>query len=225
MPCALVIGASRGIGREWVRQYLGDGWRVIATCRSEAHRVELTQAGAQAIRMDLVDANQVAGLAWQLDGEHIDVVVISAGHFGPRKLMPFAAPTMDDFDQVMRTNVLGAMRIIPIVAPLLQASRGTLAIMSSRMGSMSDAPGTWGMLYRASKAALNMTARIAQAEFGRQGVRVLTFNTGWVRTDMGGSGADVDVQSCVGGMREVIADPERWPGGIFVNHLGTEVSW
>jgi len=84
MPCALVLGASRGIGLEFVRQYVQHGWQVHATYRHEEHRVRLRDLGADALKLDVESLEDVAGLAWQLDGERFDVVVMNAGVFGPR---------------------------------------------------------------------------------------------------------------------------------------------
>ena len=64
----------------------------------------------------------------------------------------------------MHTNVLAAMRLMPLVAPLLSRTRGTLAFISSRMGSIAEASASYGMLYRASKAAVNMVGKLAHTD-------------------------------------------------------------
>ncbi|MFX5522104.1 SDR family NAD(P)-dependent oxidoreductase, partial [Acinetobacter baumannii] len=79
MPTALILGASRGIGLEFVRQYRADGWRVIATARSDQGLAALKSLGAEAHRVDLTEADQVAGLGWTLDGESLDVAIYNAG--------------------------------------------------------------------------------------------------------------------------------------------------
>jgi NAD(P)-dependent dehydrogenase (short-subunit alcohol dehydrogenase family) len=139
MPSALIVGASRGIGYEFVRQYLADHWTVYATFRSEDDRLKLRELGAHTLKLDVLELTDVAGISWQLDGETFDVVVNNAGVYGPRASTTKSPPTQDEFDAVMRTNVLAAMRMIPVVAPLLTAKGGTLAFVSSRMGSISEA--------------------------------------------------------------------------------------
>lgn len=225
MRTVLVIGASRGIGLELTRQYAADGWRVFATHRQEHDRLILRDLGAQTLRLDLSDANDVAGLGWQLDGETIDLVVGNAGVYGPRASALTSPPASDDFDLVMRTNVLGTMRLIPVVAPLLIERRGTMAFVSSRMGSLATTHASFGALYRISKASLNMVSRLTHSEYGPQGVRVLTLHPGWVRTDMGGPNATVPVETSVAGLRRVMEDATRFPGGGFYDYQGESVEW
>ncbi|MGD9941894.1 MAG: SDR family oxidoreductase [Burkholderiaceae bacterium] len=225
MPTALVIGASRGLGLEFVRQYLGDGWNVFGTHRSEADRVRLRELGAHTLKFDVLDTNDLAGLSWQLDGEKLDVLIVNAGVYGPRTSNLRQPPTPDEFDLVMRTNVLAPMRLVPLVAPLLGPSRGTLAIISSRMGSIADAGASYGMLYRVSKAAENMVAKLAHAEYATLGVRVLALHPGWVRTDMGGPNADVETADSIAGMRRIIDNPAAYPGGCFYDYRGQSLAW
>ena len=221
----LVAGASRGIGLEFARQYIADGWTVFGTFRSENDRLALRDLGVQTLRLDVADASDLAGIAWQLDDEPIDVAIVNAGVYGPRDSHAAQAPTDEQFDLVMRTNVLGAMRLVPLLAPLLEKRHGTLAFVSSRMGSITEAAGSYGMLYRVSKAAVNMVARLAHVEFAERGVRTLALHPGWVRTDMGGPNADVAVQDSVAGLRAVIADGSRYPSGGFFDYRGQQVAW
>lgn len=146
MPAALVLGASRGIGLEFTRQYLQAGWQVHATYRSEDHRTSLRDMGAHPLKLDVGHLEDIAGLAWQLEGEQFDVVVMNAGVFGPRDSSTQKPPDDAAFDLVMRTNVLAAMRLIPVVMPCLSAKRGTMAFISSRMGSISEAANSYGLL-------------------------------------------------------------------------------
>ena len=225
MPAALILGASRGIGYEFVRQYIAQQWAVYATYRSEPDRIKLRDLGAHTLKLDVLDINDVAGLVWQLDGERIDVAISNAGVYGPRASTTQSPPTLDEFDQVMRTNVLAAMRLVPVVAPLLAHNRGTLAFLSSRMGSIAESGASYGMLYRASKAAVNMVAKLAHTDYAPMGVRVLSLHPGWVRTDMGGPNADVPVDASVQGMRRVIADAAAYPGGRFYDYRGQSLAW
>ena len=115
MKSILIIGASRGIGLELVRQYTEDGRRVIATVRDDAGRERVQSLGADVLTVDVAHPASVSGLAWQLDGEKLDLAIYVAGIIRrPNALTP---PTQQDFDAVMHTNVLGAMQTIPQVAP------------------------------------------------------------------------------------------------------------
>jgi NAD(P)-dependent dehydrogenase (short-subunit alcohol dehydrogenase family) len=225
MPAALIVGASRGIGLEATRQYREDGWTVFATHRAEDGRLRLRDLGAQTLRLDVQRTEDIAGIAWQLDGERLEVAMVNAGVYGLRTSSIQQPPTDEQFDLVMRTNVLGAMRLMPILAPLLAPAQGTLAFVSSRMGSITEATASYGMLYRVSKAAVNMVARLAHADYAPVGVRVLALHPGWVRTDMGGPNADVAVADSVAGLRRVIADRSAHPGGGFFDYRGQTLPW
>ncbi|MFG6442877.1 SDR family oxidoreductase [Roseateles sp. LKC17W] len=218
----LIIGASRGLGLEFVRQYRAAGARVTATVRDDAGRARLSALGAKPLTLDVASAASVSGLAWQIDGEAFDVVIINAGVFGPRA-GALEAPTQDDFDTVMRTNVLGPMRLLPQVAEAL-APGARLAIVSSRMGSIGLRTGTHGWLYRASKAAVNSVMKdAALALAGR--VTVISFHPGWVRTDMGGAEADIDAPTSIAGMRTVLASVKPADTGSFFNYDGQPLAW
>ncbi|CAJ0727446.1 MULTISPECIES: SDR family oxidoreductase [Ralstonia] len=226
---ALILGASRGIGLETVKQYRTDGWRVIATVRSQAAAEELQALGAETHVLDLTDANAVAGLAWKLDGEALDVAIYVAGIYGPRT--QGATPVSQaDFDAVMHTNVWGPMNVLPAVLPMVEAGRngvdepgGVLAVISSRMGSIGDMESNGGWLYRASKAAVNAVLRAVSID--AKNATCLTFHPGWVQTDMGGAGAAITPQQSVAGIRRVIAGATRADNGGFRNYDGSVIEW
>jgi NAD(P)-dependent dehydrogenase (short-subunit alcohol dehydrogenase family) len=222
MSTALIIGASRGIGHEMVRQYRADGWRVIATARKPEDCEALRTLGAEAHQVDVTNAEAIGGLGWKLDDEKIDHAWLVAGIYGPRH---DGFPAEQDFDQVMRTNVLAAMRLLPIVGPLVANTRGKLAVISSRMGSIGERSSTSGSLYRASKAALNSVLADAALTYGPQGVTCLTFHPGWVQTDMGGAGAPLSVEESVRTLRATLAGADASKNGAFLNHDGAPIPW
>lgn len=224
MATVLIIGASRGIGLEFVRQYTADGARVIATHRKPDDEARLRQLGARPLLLDVMDEAAVMALANQLDGAALDIAIINAGVSGPRPAQITAAGGLD-FDAVFHTNVRAPMQIIPQIAPNLLAARGKLAVISSRMGSISLATGNSSWLYRASKAALNSALRSTSLELGPKGVICMSFHPGWVRTEMGGAGADIDPAESVTGMRRVIASANDSHNGKFLNYNGEQLSW
>jgi NAD(P)-dependent dehydrogenase (short-subunit alcohol dehydrogenase family) len=218
----LIIGASRGIGFEFVRQYRAAGAHITATARDDAALERLREHGARALKLDVADAASVSGLAWQIDGDGFDVVVINAGVFGPRT-GGLEAPSAADFDAVMHTNVLGPMRLLPQVAEAL-APGARVAIMSSQMGAIAGRSNPASWLYRASKAAVNSVMKdTALALAGK--ATVISFHPGWVRTDMGGSGADIDAAPSVAGMRTVLASVKPADTGSFFNYDGQRLAW
>jgi NAD(P)-dependent dehydrogenase (short-subunit alcohol dehydrogenase family) len=222
MATALIIGASRGIGLELVRQYLADGWRVIATARKAEDVDALAALGAEAYALDVTNVEAVAGLGWKLDGEELNVAVLNAGVYGPRH---DGFPLQSDFDSVMHTNVLAAMRLLPVIAPMVCAARGKLAVLSSRMGSLSERGNPTGSLYRASKAALNSVLIDTALTFGKQGATCVAFHPGWVRTDMGGAGADISVQESAAGIRTTLAALPASDTAVYRNYDGAPIGW
>ena len=201
MTTVLIIGASRGIGLELVRQYRDAGCRVIATVRDDAGRARVQDLGAEAHRVDVAQPASVSGLAWLLDSEKIDVALYVAGVMRrPNALTP---PTKQDFDAVMHTNVLGAMQVIPQVAPLVEAAGGVFAFLSSSMSQIAQVPNSYSWLYRVSKSALNMAVAAAQHDYPQ--ASLVTIDPGWVQTDMGGEQAPVALADSVAGMRQVLA--------------------
>lgn len=217
----LIIGASRGIGAEFVRQYRAEGWQVTATARSDEALADLRAQGASAIALDVTSAESASRLAWQLDGAAFDVVVHVAGVLV--RQTGLAPPTDADFDHTMHANVLAPMRVIPQLADVL-APGAKLALISSKMGSMGARASTSSWLYRASKAAANSVLKDISLEWAGKAVCV-SFHPGWVRTDMGGANADITAQESVAGMRRVIAGLTTQDNGRFLNHDGSEIPW
>ncbi|MFO1245292.1 MAG: SDR family oxidoreductase [Ramlibacter sp.] len=217
MSTVLVMGASRGIGLEFVRQYRAAGARVLATARDAAGLDRLEALGATAMRLDVANPASVSGLAWQLDGEKIDIALYVAGVID--RAGATTPPTRDTFDHVMHTNVLGAMQALPQVAPLVEAAGGRFAFISSQMARIGDVPASNSWTYRVSKAALNMAVASAQHDY--PGAILVALSPGWVQTDMGGAGAPLSVHDSVAAMRRTLASLTPQHRGAFLDHDGT----
>ncbi|WP_312307170.1 SDR family oxidoreductase [Pulveribacter sp.] len=220
MPTALVIGASRGIGLEFVRQYREAGWRVLATVRDEAGAERVQALGAQALTVDVANPASVSGLGWLLDGERLDLALYVAGII--RRPDARTPPTRDDFDAVMHTNVLGAMQALPQVAPLVEAVGGTFAFLSTAMSQIGAVAASNAWLYRTSKAALNMAVAAAQHDY--PGATLVTLDPGWVQTDMGGETAPLSVHDSVQGLRAVLVSLRPEDRGRLLHHDGRRAS-
>ncbi len=216
MATVLVIGGSRGIGLELVRQYRAADYRVIATVRDAAGRERVQALGAEVHVVDVAKPASVSGLAWVLDGEKIDVALYVAGVMRrPNALTP---PTQEDFDAVMHTNVLGAMQVLPQVAPLVEAAGGVFAFLSTSMSQIGSVPNSYSWLYRVSKSALNMA--IASAQHAYPLATLLAIDPGWVQTDMGGDGAPLQLADSVSGMRRVLASLTPADKGQLLHYDG-----
>jgi len=174
------------------------------------------------LKLDVADAAVAAALARPIDGAAFDRVILNAGVYGPRT-SGLQAPTQAEFDAVMHVNVLGAMRVLPQVLGAL-APGAVLAVLSSRMGSIGGRSASSGWLYRASKAALNSVLKdAALAVAGR--AACVALHPGWVRTDMGGVGADLDVAHSVASLRRTLDALKPAQNGSFLNFDGSPLPW
>ena len=218
----LILGASRGIGLEFVRQYRAAGDTVTASARTDEGLARIAALGATALPLDVASAASAAALGRHIDGRAFDVIVLNAGVYGPRT-QGLEVPAQDEFDAVMHTNVLGALRVLPQLGAAL-APGARLAVISSRMASIGLRTSPSGWLYRASKAALNSVLKDTSLTLAGKAVCV-ALHPGWVRTDMGGTAADLDVATSVGDMRRTLAGLGAGDNGAFLNHDGQPLAW
>jgi len=219
---ALILGGSRGLGLGLAREYLSRGWRVIATARADASKLEALKNEALRIeRVDIADSKGLAALRKTLAGEALDLLFVNAGISGsvPKPLHEISA---EDATHVFLTNTYYPIVAAEALADLVKPG-GIFAFMSSRLASVAmNSYGQWET-YRISKAGLNMGAR---SFFWRHPSHpVLSIAPGWVRTDMGGPNADFDVETSCRNVANAIAQHGGTPGHRFVNHDGTELPW
>ncbi len=223
MPSVLIIGASRGIGREFVTQYLEDGWTVYATARKEDDLTDLKAAGAHAHRADTADEGSLKALAGDLEG-NLDLVVVNAGiSSGSHEATPGDIDSAD-WTKVMQVNALG-----PILAARQLGGKiakgGTFAVLSSIMGSIGENEMGGFYSYRMSKAAVNAGLKSLALAMENDGVGVIALHPGWVKTDMGGANASIEATESVSGLRSVLAAKAPKDGRLFVNYKGEDLPW
>lgn len=221
MPSALILGASRGLGLGLAREFAGRGWSVAGTVRQEADRAGLEAAGARALLCDITDPAAVAALHGQAP-TGLDLLFVNAGVTGP-KHQDTGQTTAAEAGALFLTNAVAPVAAARALLDRL-APDGVLAFMSSRMGSVALNDSGALELYRASKAALNSLTRSMVAKEGA-GRTVLTLHPGWVRTDMGSQGADLDVPTSVRGLADVIVAARGKPGSRFLDYSGAELAW
>jgi NAD(P)-dependent dehydrogenase (short-subunit alcohol dehydrogenase family) len=208
-PTALITGAGRGLGKELARQYAADGWKVIGTERRD---------------MDMNDRAQIRKFAAGLKGQPIDLLFCNAGITGRKGNAP-GSFDFETWEEILRVNVLGAAAVAEAFLDNVAASeRRIIAMMSSRLGSITEASGMT-LPYSTSKAALNMVVKGLSALLAPRKIIVVALSPGWVRTDMGGDQAPLSPEESVRGLRKVIGKLKESDSGKFLYHDGSEIPW
>ncbi|SHH35739.1 SDR family oxidoreductase [Ferrimonas marina] len=225
----LITGANRGIGLAFCHHYLAQGAEVIACCRqpeqaeallalAESHPHTLSLVG-----LDLAKPEQLSALCAFVQDQPLDLLISNAGVYGPKGIALGdyqAAP----FDEIMQVNVLAPLLLVQALQPHL-APGAKVALLSSKMGSMTDNGSGGAYFYRASKAAVNAIGRSLAVDLAPQQVAVALLHPGWVKTEMGGAHALIDTDTSVQGMSQVIAELNLERSGQFYNYDGQTIGW
>jgi NAD(P)-dependent dehydrogenase (short-subunit alcohol dehydrogenase family) len=230
MPSVMITGASRGIGLEFARQYAADGWRVYACCRTPAKAAELRAlsqrhgGGEVSVHaLDVDDDASVQAAARELQGASFDVLINNAG-INPHRDTGLGGIDYAAWERCLRTNVLGPVRVAEAFAGRLAGEKKLITI-SSRMGSIAENGASNAIIYRSSKAAVNMAMKGVANGLADRGVIVVSFHPGWVKTDMGGPGAALEIPDSVRQMRKAIAGLGVADNGGFLNYDGSPIPW
>ena len=195
MTTTLITGANRGVGAEVARRMKARGDRVIGCARSGE-----APLASEAWPLDVTDPASLEALEKRLEGEALDLLVCNAGALIGRGPIEDDIYTHEAFANVLSVNVTGVFMTIRACLPALRrAHLGKIAVISSQMGSSERAKGN-AYLYRASKAAATNLAVAMSKELAAEGIAVGAYHPGWVRTDMGGSDADISVETSAEGL-------------------------
>lgn len=222
---ALVIGASRTLGLGLVGQFADRGWQVTGTVRGAGRTGlhELAETSGGRVEVEQVDMTVPADLATLRDRVPgpLDLLLVNAGVTGDD--VPVGEVDAAEFARVLTTNAWGPMQAIEVLAPLVTPT-GTIAVMSSRQGSIGLNTRGGHEVYRASKSALNQLMRsyATRAEPGRT---LLCLHPGWVQTELGGAGAPLTVAESVAGLARTIEAHAGEPGLQFRDHQDDVVPW
>jgi len=204
-----ITGANRGIGLALARRYLDAGWTVLATCRRPREATNLIELHARCpdrlhvLSLDVNDEGSVAAAA-RATGEIVDGidVLINNAAVGSHETA-YSLETLDFHRTlaVFRTNSLGPLGVMRAFRPLLRKGESPRVInISSGAGRISSKQDHEMYDYGASKAALNFLTRAAADELRDDGITVVAFSPGWVRTDMGGGGAPLSPEESAEGI-------------------------
>jgi NAD(P)-dependent dehydrogenase (short-subunit alcohol dehydrogenase family) len=229
MAIVLVTGAGRGLGLEFVRQYSAEGWQVLACARAPEKSEPLNELVRDPTRkvavhtLDVGDFAAIEALAKRLAGTAIDVLLNVAGVGG---MGVFGKTNYPSWLDVLRINTLGPLKMAEsFVTHIAASGQKKIVTLSSILGSVgaNEAGGMYS--YRSSKAAVNAVMKSLSIDLKSRGIIAVPIHPGWVRTDMGGPGADIDVQTSVAGMVRVIGGLTTADSGKFFNYAGELLPW
>lgn len=233
MATAVITGANRGIGLEFTRQYLADGWRVIALLRESSEELDaLADDGSlRIITAELTDDDSLRAAVDSIDEERIDLLINNAGMMGDgvdthtgRVFQPFGHFNRDEWQQVFDINTFTPMALSELLVEKLRAAeKPVIATISSQLGSIANDLSGGMYAYRASKAAVNAIMKALSINLKDDGIVCLSLHPGWVKTDMGGPNAEVPVRMSVSGMRNVIARATLARSGDFIAYDGRKL--
>ncbi|KOR28727.1 short-chain dehydrogenase [Achromatium sp. WMS2] len=227
----LITGANRGIGLEFTRQYIAAGWRVHATCRNPSRAHELNRMVIESGK--LLSVHQLDVTAWNditqingiLMGKPLDMLINNAGVLGP-KLQNFGNTDIDSWIYSMKVNAIAPLKLTEnLIANLVLSPSPVVVNLTSKMGSISENTTGKYYIYRSTKSALNAVIHNMALDLSPKGIIVIAIHPGWVRTDMGGENAELNVGQSVTKMRSVIERVTITDSGKFLDLNGTTISW
>lgn len=211
----LITGANRGIGRGLLEAYAARGEDVIGTSRRPAPGL---------VDCDVTDPASVAALADALGGRPLGLLVCNAGFYPDKGHRIGAGYGPEVWAEAFATNVTGVFLTVEALLPALRAARGKIAILSSIMASDARAPGG-SYAYRASKAAALNLGRNLATDLRGEGIAVGIYHPGWVRTEMGGPGADIDLAPAVAGLLARFDALDIASSGCFLSYDGSAIAF
>lgn len=220
----LIIGASRGLGLGLASEFAAQGWAVTATVRSAAQEAPLQGLGVRVEQLEMTDSASLEQLAGRLSGQQFDVIFVNAGVAGPSHPST-AQASAEEMGQLFLTNAVAPLRVAERLLPNLAAGHGLIVFMSSILGSIEAGAGLGMPLYGASKAALNHLVQCFVRTQDNPHLGVLLMHPGWVRTDMGGADAPLDIDSSCKGMVEQIGAAVGQAGLHYLDYQGNALPW
>jgi NAD(P)-dependent dehydrogenase (short-subunit alcohol dehydrogenase family) len=237
MRTVFITGANRGIGLEFVKQYVSEGAMVHACCRRPGGAAELkalekaNRAHLHVHALDVTRTEAVQRLAGALSETPIDILINNAGVFGPKAgSEKDLRQSLGHIDEQIVAKVMQVNAMAPVVVAqaftehVARSSEKKLVALSSALGSITETSGAY-YAYRMSKAALNMAMATMAKDVEPRGIGVYVFCPGWVRTEMGGPKAPQTVESSVRALRGLLDGPARPGAARFQLFDGTSLPW
>ena len=226
----LITGTNRGIGLEFVKHYLKNNEKVIATYRNKNSAKDLlelknTTSNLFLVELDVSNPNSINEFASKITDQPIDTFINNAGVFGPRN-NEFGNFNAKEWLDVFNINTIAPLLITQKILKNLRLGKNKkLVFISSKVGSIEENTGGGMYIYRSSKTALNQVIKSLSIDFKDENFIAAALHPGWVQTDMGGPNALIDTKTSVKGMAEVIDSLVLKNSGRFYNYDGSSIPW
>ena len=225
MSNILIIGANRGLGLEFAKQYSELGHHIFATTRDKSKSDQLVAtANTTVLELDLNEDKSIDRFIDEMSSIKIDILIHNSGIFRDEQLSEDLK--IDAWMNEMRINA-----ITPIIVArklkqnVLEGKDKKIIFISSQMGSIDDNYSGRFYFYRSSKSALNSAAKSLAIDWKDKNISVLMLHPGWVKTDMGGESAKLEIPDSIQRMIQVISDLNLETSGSFVNYEGNKLEW
>jgi NAD(P)-dependent dehydrogenase (short-subunit alcohol dehydrogenase family) len=230
----LITGASRGLGYALTIQYLKNGYTVFA-CARNREETKLTSLKEEfndnlhILQMDIAISSSVKEAAQEASKycNKLDIIINNAGIHPEGTLEILENVNLDNALEVYNVNSVGALRVAKEFLDLLQhGDEKILLNISSEAGSISNCPRSKEFHYCMSKAAMNMGSMLLQNYLKERNIKVLAVHPGWIRTDMGGTNADLaplEAAQCI--LDLTVNKKYQMDDPVFIDRYGKELSW
>jgi NAD(P)-dependent dehydrogenase (short-subunit alcohol dehydrogenase family) len=214
-----------------VRYGMEKGWEVLACCRhpQQAEKLlSMAQLSNGRVSVYVVDMSEIAtiqALAYELRNEAIDMLINNAGVYGSDR-NSFGQVDAHDWIETLKVNTIAPLKMSEaFIEQLSMGKNRVIACLSSKMGSMDDNTSGGSYIYRSSKAALNAVVKSMSIDLAEREIKCVALHPGWVKTDMGGPGAEITTRESVTQIFDTLLSLNREDSGRFIDIDGTDIPW
>ncbi|GFV49589.1 c-factor [Trichonephila clavipes] len=242
----LITGANRGIGLEFVKQFLDLPSApnfIFATCRDpskaeDLQKIAKSNPNVRILQLDVRENENFVEIKKQVEQEvgetGLNLLLNNAGMLHRHSLEDV---TMSAMMENFEVNTVSPLLLTKALLPLLKTAaskvggnnlscaRAAVVNITSKMGSIDDNTSGGCYPYRTSKAALNMVTKSLSCDLKPAGILAFVLHPGWVQTDMGGKGALINTTTSVNGMMSTIQQASEKHTGLMFNYDGEVIPW